>query len=143
MKPVTIIKMGLTITLLLNTVVIMAQTKGMIFFEGSFKAAMAKAKQEKKYLFLDAYTSWCGPCKTMEHEVFTDPAVAEFFNANFICIRIDMEKGEGCTLSEKLRSVNGYPSLLFFSPQGYLFKTVLGSREPKVFLEEAKLAMID
>lgn len=113
--------------------------KGIHFFEGSMKEAMVKAKEEKKYIFLDAYASWCGPCKTMEKEVYTDRKVSKYFNNKFISVKIDMEKGEGPNLAKLLPSINGYPSLLFFNPDGSLAKTVLGSRNTKDFLKEAML----
>jgi thioredoxin 1 len=109
------------------------------FFHGTWDQAVAKAKQEKKRIFLDAYASWCGPCKTMEKEVFTTPVVAAYFNNGFISIKVDMEKGEGPALAKRLSSIDGYPSLLFFGPNGNLCKTLLGSRAAAVFLKEAKL----
>lgn len=112
---------------------------GINFFQGSWKEAVARAKQEKKCIFLDAYASWCGPCQTMDKEVYPNPAVAEYFNRRFVAIRVDMEKGEGPELARKFSSVDGYPSLLFFTEEGYLAKTVLGSRTAQEFLEEAKL----
>jgi thioredoxin 1 len=115
------------------------QDSSINFFEGQFKEALIKAKREKKYIFLDAYASWCGPCKTMERDVFTNPLVAEYFNRKFVSIRIDMEKGEGPELAKRLTSIDGYPSLLFFNPDGHLSKTILGSRSAEVFLQEAKL----
>jgi thioredoxin 1 len=120
---------------------VMAQTeaKGINFFQGSWKEAVARAKQEKKCIFLDAYAAWCGPCQTMDKIVFTDSAVADFFNRKFIAIRVDMEKGEGPDLARKFTSIDGYPSLLFFTEEGHLAKTVLGSRTAGEFLEEAKL----
>lgn len=111
------------------------------FFHGSFSEAVKRAKEEKKHIFFDAYADWCSPCKMMEKDVFTDPAVADFFNANFISIRIDMEKGEGPELAKKFPSIDGYPSLLFFSPDGHLNKTLLGSRSAKKLLEEGRLVV--
>ena len=108
------------------------------FFTGTWKEAVAKAKNENKYLFLDAYASWCGPCKTMEREVYTDPKVAKYFNQKFISYKIDMEKGEGPDLSKKLTSIDGYPSLLFFDSNGNLNKTILGSRKAEDFLKVGK-----
>ena len=113
--------------------------KGIQFFQGTFKEALAKAKAENKCLFFDAYASWCGPCKTMDAEVYTDPKVAAYFAEKFIAIKVDMEKGEGPALAKRLTSINGYPSLLFFGPDGFATKTVLGSRSAEDFLAEAKL----
>src|SRR5882724_11589626 len=115
-----------------------AKEKGINFFQGTWKEAVARAKEEKKCLFLDAYASWCGPCQAMEKEVFTKPEVGDYFNQKFVAIRIDMEKGEGLELAKKFSSIDGYPSLLFFTG-GHLAKTVLGSRTAEEFLEEAKL----
>ncbi len=115
------------------------EAKGINFFQGSWKEAVARAKQEKKCIFLDAYTSWCGPCKTMDKEVYTNAAVTEYFNRRFVAVRVDMEKGEGPELAKKFSSIDGYPSLLFFDQEGHLAKTVLGSRTAEEFLEEAKL----
>lgn len=124
-------------------VVISSQTqqpaKGIRFFDGSWQEAVTKAKAEQKYIFLDAYASWCGPCKTMDREVYTDAAVAAYINKKFIAVKIDMEKAEGPGLAKRLPSIDGYPSLLFFNSDGHLSKTILGSRSAKDFLAEAKL----
>ena len=49
-----------------------AQDEGIIFHAGAFDDALAKAKVENKYLFVDCFTTWCGPCKDLEREVFID-----------------------------------------------------------------------
>jgi thiol:disulfide interchange protein len=109
------------------------------FFNGTLKEAIAKAKSENKFVFFDAYAAWCGPCKTMDKEVFSNKNVADYLNAKFVPIRIDMEKGEGPELAKKYKSINGYPSLLFLDAGGMPVKTLLGSREVDEFLAEAKL----
>src|ERR1700737_4662315 len=85
---------------------------GIAFFNGTLKEAIAKAKTENKFVFFDAYASWCGPCKTMDKDVFTHKSVADYLNTKFVSIKIDMEKGEGPELAKKYASINGYPSLL-------------------------------
>jgi len=47
------------------------------FEDSDFASILAKAKAEKKIVFLDAYAAWCGPCKLMERNVFTDKNVAD------------------------------------------------------------------
>ncbi len=59
----------------------------------TWTTVLAQAKKENKMIFLDAYATWCGPCKQMDSEVYTNSAVANFYNANFINVKYDMEKG--------------------------------------------------
>jgi len=112
---------------------------GIEFFVGTFKDARAKAKAENKHLFFDAYAVWCGPCKAMDKEVYSDPEIGNYFRQKFVALKVDMEQGEGPELAKKLSSIDGYPSLLFFNPDGSLAKTILGSRKREDFLAEAKL----
>lgn len=84
---------------------------GIEFFHGTWKEAVAKAKKEDKLIFVDAYTTWCGPCKWMSKNAFKNPEVGEFFNDNFICVKVDCEKGEGIKLADEW-NINAYPTLL-------------------------------
>ena len=68
------------------------------FREGSFAQALEATKTENKLVFMDCYTSWCGPCKRMASQVFVQEQVGEYFNPRFVCVKIDMEKGEGVEL---------------------------------------------
>ena len=54
------------------------QAQGINFFEGSFQEVKAEAKKQNKIIFIDCYTSWCGPCKWMAKNVFTDKKVGDF-----------------------------------------------------------------
>ncbi len=103
------------------------------FEESGFAAILAKAKAEKKLVFMDAYASWCGPCKLMEKNVFTDKSVADFYNANFINARVDMEKGEGRELAMKY-GVRSYPTFLFLNGEGEIVGKELGYIQSKEFL---------
>ena len=133
------------VSLLLFAVPFLGRTqtekRGIHFFSGSWKEALAKAKLENKALFFDAYASWCGPCKTMDSVVYTNPKTAAYFNEKYICFRVDMEKGEGPDLAKRYPSIDGYPSLLFFGSDGHLIKTILGSRTAPILIAEAKYAL--
>lgn len=91
--------------------------KGINFIEGEWKKAMAKAKKENKLIFIDAYATWCGPCKRMQQDVFPNPAVAEFFNKNFVNITIDVEKGEGIAFAQTY-GVEVLPTLFITDANG-------------------------
>ncbi|MBA3682645.1 MAG: DUF255 domain-containing protein [Bacteroidetes bacterium] len=107
--------------------------EGIQFFTGTWQQALDKAKKENKLIFLDAYASWCGPCKMMKHKTFTDKAVADFYNQNFINVAVDMEKGEGPALASKF-SVNSYPSLVYIRPDGSTIGKAVGFHKPKDFI---------
>jgi thioredoxin-related protein/tetratricopeptide (TPR) repeat protein len=96
-----------------------------------------QAQAENKLIFLDAYTSWCGPCKWMEKFTFTDKEVAKFYNTNFINAKFDMEKGEGETLA-KIYEVQAFPTLLFINQKGELVYGVTGAKNPEDFIALGK-----
>lgn len=113
---------------------------GITFFEGSLKEAQEMAAKEHKIIFMDAYTSWCGPCKRMASEVFSDAEVGKFYNKHFINIKVDMEKGEGPQLASKYR-VNSYPTLLFLDDKGEVIHAAKGGRPIDQFIGLGKEAL--
>ncbi|WP_300671976.1 thioredoxin fold domain-containing protein [Soonwooa sp.] len=104
------------------------------FEDSDFQSILAKAKKEKKLIFMDAYASWCGPCKLMEKNVFTDAKVADYYNKNFINAHFDMEKGEGVTLAQKY-FIRSYPTLLFINGDGEAVGQELGYIETSEFIK--------
>ncbi len=114
--------------------------QGIVFYEGSWADAMAKAKAENKLLFVDAYAKWCGPCKAMAKNVFTQQKVGDFFNANFINLKLDMEEADGITFGHKY-PVQAYPTLFFLDGDGKMVKTVRGGQQPDGLLALAAEAI--
>ena len=92
-----------------------------------------KAKQEHKLIMIDAYTSWCGPCKWMAANTFTNKKVGDFFNNNFVNAKIDMEKGEGLEIAKQYE-VNAYPTILFINTDGKLMHRSVGALDSTGFL---------
>ena len=129
-----------TLTALFLLIFLLSFAQESINFDNSnFKEILAKAKREKKLVFLDAFASWCGPCKLMEKNVFPLPAVKEYYNANFINARFDMEKGEGREIAQKYQ-VRSYPSYLFLNGDGEVVMKSYGYMGEKDFIEIAKEA---
>lgn len=106
---------------------------GIQFETGTWAEILAKAKQQNKYVFLDAYTTWCGPCKWMDKNVFPTAEAGEYFNKNFVNAKIDMEKGEGLDIAKKY-NVTAYPTYLYVDGNGDLVHRVVGSMETPKFI---------
>jgi thioredoxin 1 len=99
--------------------------EGIQFFEGTFKQALAKAQKENKMVFIDSYTRWCGPCKTMKNVILKEERLAAYLNENFVCMSVNIERGEGPSI--KRRYPHGtFPSLLYIKPNGKLKNKFLG-----------------
>ncbi len=116
--------------------IMFAQTKTIHFETDSFAVIKAKARKENKLIFVDAYTVWCGPCKWMAKNIFTNDTVADYFNSEFINVQIDMEKGEGVEIA-KLYEVYCYPNLLFIDGDGNLVHRGAGALNVKSFIQLA------
>jgi len=115
----------------------MDEVKGMNFELGSFAQALGKAEQEGKLLFMDCFTTWCGPCKMMASRVFTDEKVGEYYNAHFVNLKMDMEKGEGIDLMKRYK-VEAFPTMLILDAQGNELHRIVGYRDAEPFIAEAK-----
>ncbi|MCB9307285.1 MAG: thioredoxin family protein [Lewinellaceae bacterium] len=114
--------------------------QGIDFFHGSWAEAQEKAKAEEKLIFVDAYASWCGPCKRMAAQVFPQEKVGSFFNANFINLKIDMEKAEHADFAGKY-PVSAYPTLMFLDATGKVVLKSVGAKSVDQLLDFAQKAV--
>lgn len=106
----------------------------------SWDSILAVAKQQNKPIFIDTYASWCMPCKSMKKKVFSKDAVGEYYNANFINVRIDTETKLGQQLVNS-HAIDAYPTFLFFAPNGALKHRVSGFFEDSLFVQVGKDAL--
>ena len=91
--------------------------KGTQFFKGTFAQALAKAKKENKKLMVDCYTLWCGPCRFMATNVFPNDTLGAYMNEHFVCMKLDMEHGEGPERNKTFQ-VKAYPTFIFIDADG-------------------------
>jgi thiol-disulfide isomerase/thioredoxin len=117
-----------------------AQKSGISFQQATWNQLLAKAKSEKKIIFLDAYATWCGPCKKMTADVFSTEEVGNFYNRNFINAKIDMESGEGPSLANKY-DVQAYPTLLYINGDGELLHKSIGYLSTEEFIATGRDAL--
>lgn len=99
----------------------------------TWQQALDRAKAERKPIFLDAYTDWCGWCKVMDRETFSDSAVAAVMNASFVNVKMEMETGEGIDVAMKYR-ISGFPTFVVFTPDGVPTYRTTGFRAPAEWL---------
>ena len=114
--------------------------QGIDFEQITFEKALEKAKVEDKIIFVDAYASWCGPCKAMARNVFTLKTVGDFYNKSFINLKLDMEKPEGAYVLRNY-PVNAYPTLLFIDADGKLIHKKVGGMDDRNFLGLGKMVL--
>ncbi len=115
---------------------------GVKWEKGTLTDALDKAKKSKKtkLVFVDCYTVWCGPCKQMAEKVFPLKEAGDYFNANYVNIKIDMEKGEGVEIAKKYQ-VSSFPTFLILDANGKELGRVIGSSDLNKFItkvEDAK-----
>jgi len=118
--------------------------QGIEFFEGDWKEALALADKEEKLVFVDAYAKWCGPCKRMAAQSFTNEELGEFHSANFISMKMDMEEPYAQSFRQKY-PVAAYPTIFYLDGKGEIVKKVTGYRtaEQLVMIGKGAVASVD
>jgi len=120
----------------------MAQNRSVEFEHSKWSKVLKKAKKSNKLIFVDCYTSWCGPCKMMAKDVFTQDHVADYFNTNFVNYKVDMEKGEGPALKPGWK-INAYPTFLVINAEGEVVHRVVGAYGADEFISYIKDAQTE
>jgi thioredoxin-related protein len=112
----------------------------------SWEQVKAKAKAENKYIFVDCYATWCGPCKVMDKDVYPLDIVGQAMNDKFISVKVQMDSVESDPINikqlyptagafERDYKISGFPSYLFFAPDGTVLHKGTGSKTPDEFIQ--------
>jgi len=109
-----------------------------------FEEAIAANTKNPKMILVDVYTDWCGWCKKMDKDTFTDPRVIAHFQKNFYAVKLNAEDtnrkfpfmGKTFTEAEMAASmrVNSYPNFVVIEPGLQNIAQLPGYREPEAFL---------
>lgn len=113
-----------------------AHATGIVFSTDAWTEVLKQAKAKQKIIFLDVYTTWCGPCRHLEKNVFTQPALAEFYNEHFLSKRIDAEREELAFI--QTLDIQAYPTLIFLDGDGNVINRAEGAPDAEELLEKAK-----
>lgn len=142
------------LTLVLFSIQVSAQNHKVNWM--TWEQAIEANKTHKKKIFIDLYTDWCGWCKVMDRNVFSDSAVAAYMNEHFYCVKFNAEskndikyqnvvfkyKAENKAHELAISLLNGemsYPSLVFLNEKEQRLTVIKGYQEKDVFLKNLKI----
>jgi thioredoxin-related protein len=106
----------------------------------SWQQIQAKAKAEHKMIFMDCFTTWCGPCRYMSSTIFPQKVVADLMNEKFINVKVQLDTTDadneavkswyqtGHDLAAKY-DIRAYPTYLFFDENGKAVQRLVGSTQ--------------
>lgn len=124
----------------------------------TFNEALTAQKKSPKPIFMDVYTDWCGPCKMLESNTFSDPKFAEYITKNYYAVKFNAEGNETVTYEGKkytnpkydanrkgrnatheltlFLQVQGYPSMIIFNKEGKFENTIVGYQTAQQLLSK-------
>ena len=124
-----------TILLLLLLLAATVMYSQQIQFEPlTWMQALAKARKEKKMIFIDVYTTWCTYCRQMDQQIFPLAEVGSFYNEHFINLKIDALKSDGVAIRKNYRLL-GFPTFLYLDTDGMLIKRTAGYQDKNIFIQ--------
>ena len=129
-----------TLTVLLLALALGLRAQGVAFRSVSWPELKSLAQAEKKAIFVDVYTSWCGPCKKMDREVFSQATVGTYMNEKFVCVHVDAEKEKDFGLFAQY-TPNAYPTFYWMDAEGSLLDVETGFLSADTFLERSGKAL--
>jgi thioredoxin-related protein len=118
----------------------------------TFEQAVEKSKVEKRKIFIDVYTDWCGWCKVMDKNTFSEPKIAKILNEEFYAVKFDAEqradvvfngrtfkfvpsgnKGYHELAAALMNNKLSYPTVVFLSDNFGMITPVPGYQKPEEF----------
>ena len=106
------------------------------WFEGSFDELLAQAAREDKLVFLDFWADWCGWCKRLDTDVFSNGAVVREM-ADLLCLAVDKETEAGGALAQRY-GVAPLPTVMFLDAEGQVLDAIVGYVPADEFLQRAQ-----
>ena len=108
---------------------------GAVDWEQDYDLGLAKAKKDKKLVMVDLYTDWCGWCKKLDKDTYSNKDVADKLTKDFIAVKVNPEKSpKGAKLAKQF-GTRGFPHIVFLSADGNKVSEIGGYLPPKEFLK--------
>lgn len=109
-----------------------------LFRDLTLEAALEKAREEGKIVFIDFFTTWCGPCKQLDKTTWKDDEVVAWLQEKTVPLKVDAESH--VEMAGRY-GVDAYPTLAFINTDGELMDSIVGYRDAEEFLDEAKATL--
>jgi thioredoxin-related protein len=144
------VKKKLILTLAGLAFAIVADAQGIKFeHDLTWEQVKEKAKAEHKYIFVDVYATWCGPCKLMDTKVYTKKEVGDYLNSQFISVKVQMDTSkkdddqtiawyETAKMIKQKYEISSLPTFLYFTPDGQAVHRFSGAVQDTDFIDIAK-----
>ncbi|HUJ71790.1 MAG TPA: thioredoxin family protein [Verrucomicrobiae bacterium] len=108
-------------------------------WEQSYDLGLEKAKKNKKLMMVDMYTDWCGWCKKLDKDTYSDKAVGDKVAKDFVAVKLNPEKSsKGAELSKQF-GTTGFPHIVFVDSAGHKVSEINGYLPPKEFLKSLEM----
>ena len=118
----------------------------------SWEDAIEKSKKEKRKIFIDVYTDWCGWCKKLDKTTFAEDHIAKYINDNYYAIKFNAEMESSVLLkgteykfvkttgrgyhelaNQLLQGRMSYPTMVFLDEDYNLIQAIPGFQEINTF----------
>lgn len=129
--------LSLLISLAILTSALFAAQEKSVKWRTDFEKAAKDAKKANKPIMIDFYTDWCGWCKKLDKDVYTDSRVVDL-SKKFVCVKIDGD--ENRKLVEKY-DLQGYPTIVFLNSKSEEVERIVGYKNADDFLKTMRKAL--
>jgi thiol:disulfide interchange protein len=109
---------------------------GDVDWASNYDTALQRARKDNKLVMVDLYTDWCGWCKKLDRDTYSDKDVADKLARDFVAVKLNPEKSPtGAKLAQQF-GTRGYPHVVFVNASGSRVSEIQGFLPPKEFLKQ-------
>jgi len=107
-----------------------------IDWQKNYDTALEQAKKGKKLVMVDIYTDWCGWCKKLDRDTYSDKDVQAKLAKDFIAVKVNPEKSAAGQKLQQQFGARGYPFIVIVDADGKKISQIVGYRPAAALLQE-------